>query len=204
MDVALTARPPAEEVVYVCALETEGRAARKAGRTAIVVGMEARGAVPDGPLVAFGLAGALVPGLEPGILLTAERVVDEHGDVLWEEPPWELPGARPAVLCAVSRVVDDPAERQVLAERTAAIACDMESAALAATGRLRGIVRAIADGPERPLGALAHGANADGSVDWKSVTRAFLGEPIRASRAARAASRGLTSLSRALAVSQRG
>ena len=204
MDVALTTRPRDEQVVYVCALETEGRAARKAGRAAVVVGMEARRAVPDGPLVAFGLAGALVPGLEPGMLLTAERVVDEHGEVLWEDPPWELAGARPAVLCAVSRVVDDPAERCALAERSGAIACDMESAALAATGRLRGIVRAIADGPERPLGALAHGANADGSVAWKSVARAFLGEPIRAARAARAASRGLASLSRALAVSPRG
>ena len=96
----------------------------------------------------------------------------------------------------MERVVDDPVERAALAERTGAIACDMESGVLASTGRLRGVVRAVADGPERPLGALAQGAKADGSVAWSAVLRAFLREPVQSARSARNARRGLAALSR--------
>ncbi len=204
MDVALEAPADADQVAYVCALETEAQAVRKAGVAVSVLGLSAAGAIPDAPLVAFGLAGALVPGLEPGTLLTAERVVDEQGNVIWEEAPWPAPGARAAVLCSVERVVDDPVERAALAERTGAIACDMESGVLASTGRLRGVVRAVADGPERPLGALAQGAKADGAVAWNAVLRAFLREPVQSARSARNARRGLAALSRVLEASARG
>ena len=118
--------------------------------------------------------------------------------------PTTVEGARPAVICAVTRVVDDRAERHALADRTGATACDMESAALAATGRLHGVLRAIADGPERPLGALGNAAKPDGSVAWRPVVRAFLAHPVSSARAARAASRGFASLSRALAGNARG
>jgi hypothetical protein len=204
MDVALDARVDADQVVYVCALDTEARALRKAGVPVRVLGLSAAGSVPDEPLVALGLAGALVPGVDAGTLLTAERVVDEEGDAIWEGAPWPARGARRAVLCSVGRVVDDPDERAELAERTGAIACDMESGPLAATGRLRGIVRAVADGPERPLGALAHGANADGSVAWSAVLRAFLREPVGSARSARGARRSLAALSRSIEVGARG
>jgi nucleoside phosphorylase len=169
-----------------------------------VLGLSAAGPVPDEPLVALGLAGALVTGVDAGTVLSAERVVDEQGDVIWEGEPWPVPGARPAVLCAVGQVVDDPVERAELAERTGAIACDMESGALASTGRLRGVVRAVADGPERPLGALAQGAQADGSVAWSAVLSAFLREPVASARSARSARRGLAALSRSMEVGARG
>ena len=72
MDAALEAPADADRSRR-CALEVEERLLRKGG----VGGQRARplahrGAIPDGPLVSFGLAGALVPGLEPGTLITAD------------------------------------------------------------------------------------------------------------------------------------
>jgi adenosylhomocysteine nucleosidase len=181
-------------VILACALAVEERAARAGGAWAARVGLGARLPLPEGPLVSFGLAGALVPGLEPGTLLTARRVVDADGTVLWEDEPLRVPGALTAVVCDAGFVVDDPVERRELARRTGAAAADMESAALAATGRLAGVVRAISDTPERPVGRLAHAAVADGGTAWGVVARALLAEPRTTVGAARSARRALSSL----------
>ncbi|HWM13057.1 MAG TPA: hypothetical protein VNO56_01095, partial [Gaiellaceae bacterium] len=95
MDSALT---------LVCALAVEQRAAGAA--RVVRAGPGARSALPAGPLVSFGLAGALVPGLPPGALLTARRVVDADGTVLWEDEPLRVPGALTAVVCDAGRIVD--------------------------------------------------------------------------------------------------
>jgi hypothetical protein len=144
--------------------------------------------------VSFGLAGALVPGFEPGTLLTARRVVDAEGTVLWEEEPLAVPGALAAVVCDAGRVVDDPAERRELFLRTGAVAVDTESATLAATGRLAGVVRALSDTPERPVGRLARAASPDGGTDWRVVAGALAAEPAAAARVALGARRALASL----------
>jgi nucleoside phosphorylase len=149
--------------------------------------------------VSFGLAGALTRELGQGALVTAERVVDERGQTLWEGEPLDVPGARPVVLCAADRVVDDPAERRELATRTGAAAVDMESGRLAASGRLVGAVRAISDTAERPVGLLARGAKTDGRVNWPVVFQAFATEPLAAFRAARGAGRAFAALDRAAA-----
>jgi nucleoside phosphorylase len=130
-------------------------------------------------------------------LVAARRIVDEEGTVLWEGEPLAVPGAEPVVLCAARRVIDDPAERARLAARTGAVAVDMESGALAATGRLVGVLRAISDGPEHPVGRLASASHPDGSVAWATVVRAFATEPITAARAAAASRRALAALERA-------
>ncbi len=116
---------------------------------------------------------------------------------MWSGTPLSVPGARPATLCASDHVVDDPNERRALAERTGAIAVEMESGSLAATGRFAGSVRAIADGPERPLGELARAAAPDGSVSWRPVLKSFLTHPVATVRAARASRRALAALERA-------
>jgi nucleoside phosphorylase len=188
MDVSLT---------LACALEVEERAARKGGARAARVGLGASLPLPDGRLVGFGLAGALVPGLEPGALVTAERVVDEWGRVLWEGEPVPLDGAIRGVVCAASDVVDDPASRRALAERTGAVAVDLESGALAASGRLTGVVRAISDSPDQPLGRLAFAANVDGSTKWSAVALAFLFHPVASLRTALSARRAIGGLERA-------
>ena len=141
------------------------------------VGLGARERIPEGRLVSFGLAGALVSGLEPGTLLTARRVVDAEGTVLWEDEPLRVPGALTAIVCDAGRIVDDPVERRELARSTGAAAVDTESATLAATGRLAGVVRAISDTPEQPVGRLAHAATRDGATDWRVVAQALTSEP---------------------------
>jgi adenosylhomocysteine nucleosidase len=187
-------------VTLACALHVEERAARRAGAAAVRVGLGAHLGLPEGRLVSFGLAGALVPGLPPGTLLTARRVVDADGTVLWENEPLRVSGALTAVVCDVGRVVDDPIERRELAERTGAVAVDTESAALAATGRLAGVVRAVSDTPGQPAGRLAHGAMPDGATDWRVVGRALVSEPAATIRTARAAGRALASLRHAATV----
>jgi nucleoside phosphorylase len=110
-----------------------------------------------------------------------------------------VPGARAAVLCGADRVVDEPGDRARLAERTGAVAVDMESLELAASGRLAGVLRAISDGPERPVGRLAQASKPDGETAWVVVLKALLSEPVRAVRAALAARRALAALERAAA-----
>lgn len=186
-------------LTLACALEVEERAARKGGAKAARVGLGARLALPEGRLVAFGLAGALVPGLEPGAVLTARKVVDASGRTLWEGEPIHVPGALRGVICDAGSVVDDPEARRELAARTGAVAVDTESAALAASGRLAGVVRAVSDTPARPVGCLACAATAGGATDWVVVLRALVTEPLKTLRAAAGASRALASLRHAAA-----
>jgi adenosylhomocysteine nucleosidase len=161
------------------------------------VGLRASLPPPDGWFVSFGLAGGLAAGLRPGTLLTAERLVDASGRTLWEGDPLPVEDAHPAVICAVDGVVDDPAERRALAEQSGAVAVDMESGVLAASGRLVGIVRAVSDTPEQPVGCLACAARPDGGTDWKVVARAFASEPVKSARTALGARRAFGALERA-------
>jgi Phosphorylase superfamily len=181
-------------LVLVCALGVEERAAAGAGARVARVGLAAGGPLPRGRLVSFGLGGGLVSGFAPGTLVTARRVVDADGTALWEGEPLRAPGALVVVVCDAGRVVDEPAERRELAGRAGAVVIDMESAALAATGRLAGVVRAISDTPELPVGRLARAAGADGRTDWPAVARALVSEPGATLRSAVGARRALVSL----------
>jgi hypothetical protein len=158
------------------------------------VGLGAGLALPAGSMAGFGLAGALVDGLEPGTVVTATRIVDEAGAILWEGKPLSVPGARPAVICAATQVVDGAFERAGLAARTGAEAVDLESGRLVASGRLAGVVRAISDTPGRPVGGLARASRGDGRVRWGVVLRSFVTEPRTALRTARDARRALAAL----------
>lgn len=190
----------AAPATLVCALRIEERAARKAGARTALAGLGAPGPLPEGPLVSFGFAGALAPDLAPGALVTASKVVDTAGAVLWEGEPLAVPGATPAVICAVDAVVDGRAARAALAARSGAVAADMESGALAATGRLVGVVRAVSDAPDEPVGRLASAATQDGGTAWALVARAVLREPVRTVRTALGARRALRALERAARV----
>lgn len=181
-------------MTLVCALAVEEQAAVSAGAPVARVGLRAQLPPPEGRLVSFGLAGALVPGLEPGTLLTARRVVDPEGATLWEGEAVPVPGALTAVLCAAPGVVDDPAARRALADRTRAVAVDMETGVLARSGRLAGVVRAISDTPARPVASLGHAARPDGRTDWAIVVRSFVTEPLKSLRTALGARRALASL----------
>jgi adenosylhomocysteine nucleosidase len=181
-------------VMLACALAVEEKAARDGGARAARIGLGACLPLPEGRLVSFGLTGALVAGLAPGTLVTARRVVDTAGTVLWEDEPLNIPGAVTGVVCDAGIIVDDAGARRELARETGAVAVDMESATLAATGRLAGVVRAVSDTPEQPVGRLAKAATPDGRTDWPVVLRALLAEPRTTLRSALAARRALASL----------
>ena len=187
-----------------CALLVEERAARRSGARAARVGLAASQPLPEGPLVSFGLAGALNARRAPGALVTATCVVDEEGTVLWKGEPLDVAGAESVVVCGAARVVDGAAERHALAERTGAAAVDTESAVLARTGRLAGVVRAISDTPETRLGKLATAARPDGSVAWSRVAEAFVTQPRWALSTARSSRQALRALEAAASQLARG
>ena len=182
-------------LTFACAMTVEERIARRLGRTA-VVGLGASKGVPEGRLVSFGIAGALSRELAVGTVIDATRVVDESGAVLWEGEPLGASPARTGTILGASRIVDDPAERARLHAATGADAVDIESGALARSGRLVGCLRAISDTPTHRLGGVAQGATTDGGVDVVGFLRGFVREPAVTVRAARGARRALRSLER--------
>jgi hypothetical protein len=184
-------------VTLACATRAELRAARRTGARVALVGLGARNGVPDGPLVSFGLAGALRDDLPVGTVLDATRVVDAHGSLLWSGAG--LGVSRSATILAADAIVDDPAERRRLHAQTGADAVDLESGALARTGRLRGVVRAVSDTPSRPLDGLVGGVNADGGISWSGLARAFARSPRSFVRSASDARRALDGLKRSWA-----
>jgi adenosylhomocysteine nucleosidase len=186
-----------EPLTLACALRVEERAARKAGARTALVGLGAGLPLPDGRLVSFGFAGGLEPGLRPGTLVTATKVVDASGQTLWAGPALEVEGAEPAVLCASDGVANEPHARQALAERSGAAVVDMESGVLASTGRLAGVVRAISDSGDHPVGKLVCAGRADGGTNWKVVAAAFATEPVRSIRTVRDARRATAALQKA-------
>ncbi len=187
----------ADGVTLACATAAELRAARRAGARSVLVGLGAANGVPEGALVSFGLAGALRDGLPSGTVLDATRVVDGAGSVLWEGEPLGVAGARPATILAGEEIVDGPEERRRLHELTGADATDLESGPLARTGRLRGVLRAVSDTPDRPLNGITGAVTSDGGYDWTGLARAFAREPRGVARAAGDARRALRRLTAA-------
>jgi Phosphorylase superfamily len=183
----------ADGLTFACAMTVEERIARRLGRTA-VVGLGASQGVPEGRLVSFGIAGALSGELPVGTVIDATRVVDESGAILWEGAPLGAEPARTGTILGASRIVDDPAERARLHAQTGADAVDMESGALARSGRLVGCLRAISDTPTRRLGGIAAGAKPTGEVDVLGFLRGFVREPVVTARAALGARRALRGL----------
>ncbi len=181
------------DLLFACATGSEARAARRAGLRTARIGIAARRGVPAGDLVSFGVAGGL-NGSELGTLIDATRVVDEQGQVLWEGEGLGVAGARPGTLLATDRLVEDPAERRRLQKLTGADAVDMESGVLAATGRLRGCLRAVSDTPERPLGPLGGAITPDGRQQPLGFLKALVTKPSATLRALGDIRRALKSL----------
>jgi hypothetical protein len=160
-----------DALVFACATAAEERVARRAGLRTALIGLGGANGLPDGDLVSFGLAGSL-DGLGAGVVVDARRVVDERGETLWEGKGLGVPTAVPGTVLATDRLVDDPDERRRLHDEAGADIVDLESGVLARTGRLRGVVRVVADTPGRPLGHLRGAARADGSADLVGLARA--------------------------------
>ena len=179
-----------------CATVAERRAAKRAGLRTSLIGLAGVNGLPDGELLSFGLAGAL-NGLDTGTVVDAVRVVDEEGRTLWEGEPLGVPGARQGTILAAGRVIDDPAERRRLHESTGADIVDLESGALAASGRLRGCLRAVSDTPERTLHGICNAVTLRGTYNWPGLLGAFGRSPRGFAQAAGDARVALASLTAA-------
>ena len=186
----------ADGLTFACATTAEERAGRRAGLATALVGLGGVNGVPEGEVVSFGLAGAL-DGLARGTVVDAVRVVDESGGVLWEGEPLGVPGAVHGTILATDRIVDDPAERAALHERTGADAADLESGVLARSGRLRGVVRAVSDTPERRLHGICDAVKPEGPYDWSGIARGLARSPVGFVRAGLDGKRALDSLAAA-------
>jgi 4-hydroxy-3-methylbut-2-en-1-yl diphosphate reductase len=150
------------------------------------IGLRARRPLPAGPLLLAGVAGAVTPALAPGDIVVADRILrtgaatDPGAGTGVSEVP--LPGA--AELARVLRiagltvhvgavggadVIVTGAARAEWAAR-GALAVDMESGALARTGRLAAVVRAIVDTPVHPL--VSFGTLPRGTAALRALRRA--------------------------------
>ena len=186
----------AHGVTLACATRAEERAGRRAGLRTVRVGLGGVNGVPDEPVVSFGLAGSL-DGLGRGVVIDAVRVVDERGETIWTGEGLSVPGAVRGTVLAVERIVDDPHERARLHRETGADAVDMESGVLARRGALTGVLRALADTPDRPLRGVVGAVRPDGSYAWAGLARAALRSPRGFVQAAGDARCALTALVRA-------
>jgi hypothetical protein len=183
----------ADGLTFACATTAEERAAKRLGLRAVRVGVRVANGLPDGPVVSFGLAGAL-GDVRVGEVLDATRVVDESGATLWEGPGLGVRGARPAVVLGSDALIHDAAERRRLRESSGADAVDMESGVLARAGRLAGVLRAVSDDAASAIEGVDTTVRPDGRTDvvgllrWVATRR---GDAIRSLRDAVSALRAL-------------
>lgn len=144
-------------------------------------------------LLSWGTSGALAPYLDPGAIILASSVVNADGRTRASDHAW-----REALACelathhavyegaiAESRdIVADPMGKQRLYETSGAIACDMESAAIAEVAAEHGIrfmaLRAIIDDANMTLPPVALAAmDADGHLRPGGLLSAIASEPRR-------------------------
>lgn len=142
-------------------------------------------------LISWGSAAALVPVLAPGDLLLPEAIMTSDGQRLaCDTGLIENFGARfeagvrirHGALAEAPDVLVNVAAKQVLHERTQAVAADMESAAIARVAAEAGIsfmaIRAIADDATMILPPAAHAAvDDDGALRPLAMLRALAGSP---------------------------
>jgi hypothetical protein len=160
----------ADGLTFACATSAEERVARRLGLDAVRVGVCVANGVPEGRLVSFGLAGSL-GDLRIGDVLDATRVVDETGTTLWEGPGLGVRGARDGVVLGGDGLVHDAAERARLREASGADAVDMESAVLARSGRLAGVLRAVSDDAGSMIEGVDATVHADGRTNVAGLLR---------------------------------
>ncbi len=160
----------ADGLTFACATSAEERVAKRLGLTTVRVGICVANGVPEGRLVSFGLAGSLGE-LGVGDVLDATRVVDETGTTLWEGPGLGVRGARDGVVLGGDVLVHDAATRTRLREASGADAIDMESAVLARSGRLAGVIRAVSDDAGSTIEGVDTTVHADGRTNVAGLLR---------------------------------
>lgn len=181
-------------------LRPRGRARLPGGARLLLSGMGAERAAAAASkladegvsvLMSWGTAAALAPGVDPGALVLATRVLGADGRSWDTDDGWRSALAAalaPAHQVFEQRLVETPelvvdaAAKRALYERSGAIACDMESAAIATVAADRGLVfvsvRAIIDDASMALPPVARAAmDADGRLRPVALLAAMAGRP---------------------------
>lgn len=142
-------------------------------------------------LISWGTAAALAPGIDPGALMLPATVLGADGrewptDADWRNalaaalaPTHEVFEQR---LVATPDILVDAAAKHSLYQQSRAIACDMESAAIATVAAERGLrfiaVRAIIDDSAMTLPPVARAAmDDDGRLRPAAMLAAIVGRP---------------------------
>lgn len=144
-------------------------------------------------LVSFGTAGGLEAALGPGGVVIADRVAGPDGRVFETDSAWRgralesLGGdggvpATVATIAGADGVITTVGAKRALAQKTAAVACDMESHAAAAVaveaGVLFLVVRVVADPLARAIPAWLPGRlTAAGAPDYGAVLAGLARRP---------------------------
>lgn len=128
-------------------------------------------------VISAGACGGLAPELTEGELIVPEAVVTEDG-LRTATAPLKGVDAR-GTLVSVSHVITSGADKARVWMETGAIACDMESAAIAAWARAQGlsaaVVRGVSDTADHGVPAdLAAAVGEDGRVRGVAAVRAAL------------------------------
>ena len=161
----------ADGLTFAVATTAEERVAKRAGLRTVRVGLRAANGVPEGPVVSFGVAGALDDALRIGDVIDATRVVDAGGATLWEGAGLGIRGARHGVVLASDELVHDAGERRRLRDVSGADAVDMESGVLARSGRLAGVLRVVSDDVTSTVEGVDETIHDDGRTDLVGLLR---------------------------------
>ena len=188
----------ADGLTFAVATTAEERVAKRLGLTTVRVGIGVANGVPEGRLVSFGLAGSLGE-LGVGDVLDATRVVDETGTNLWEGPGLGVRGARAGVVLGGDVLIHDSAERARLRVASGADAVDMESAVLARSGRLAGVLRAVSDDADSVIEGVDTTVHLDGRANVAGLLRWVATRRGNAFRSMQDALKALNALERAVA-----
>ena len=129
-------------------------------------------------VISAGACGALAPELPEGALVVPEAVVTEDGQRTATAPVRGIDAT--GTLVSVTRVITSAADKARLWMETGAIACDMESVAIAAWAGHQGlgcaVVRGVSDTADHGVPAdLAAIVGEDGRVRGVAAVRAALG-----------------------------
>jgi hopanoid-associated phosphorylase len=138
-------------------------------------------------VISFGIAGGLVPHLQPGSCIVARSIVTPHQRINthleWASRLLQsIPGAVHGDLAGSNRLVALPADKLALGHATGAMAVDMESIVAVRLAAAHGLpfaaVRVVADACHRELPPAAQiGLTAGGSPDLAAVLRSVMAQP---------------------------
>lgn len=185
-------------VIAATGLVAEARIVERPGVRALsccgrsgVLAESLRRAVAEGAvgIVSFGIAGGLMPHLEPGACIIADAIVCPAGERYGTDPAWRAKlqsrlgaAALTGSIAGVDKPVGTRAAKHELHERTGAAVADMESHVAARIAREHGLpfaaVRVVADPAHRALPEAAlNGMKADGTPDIPAVLRSLAARP---------------------------